>query len=395
MSGKYLKIGNKKLYAFFRVVVFLFAAQSVFAIEFVQKEEFVRKKTEPITEELWVSAQRVFIQSEVSDDLFVVGKVIDLDGTFFGDVWAVGNQIVAAGHYHDPVRLISQRSIQLSGIFNGTLAAMGYTIKVEPSATIKEDIFCIGKNIISEGHIEGDVQVVAKNATLGGDIKGDVSIIAEDIVILPGTVIGGNMNYTAPKEILLSPSIILHGDLTRTIEPPVPLRIVHSNLIIHFAFAMAALLTGLVFGSLFPHYTGRAVQLLQNTQGRCILTGFVALFLIPISAFFLFITLIGLPLSILIFLFYFISLYLSKIIVGFWLGLMILRHKGIERRNGLLTLALGLLIIYALTAITIIGMAIHTLIAILGLGAMILALFKKPTSIDQTSKPIQSIKMEK
>ena len=88
-------------------------------------------------------------------------------------------------------------------------------------------------------------------------------------------------------------------------------------------------------------------------------------------------------------LFYIILLYLSKVVVGLWIGTVILRRKEISKRNLVGTLAAGLLVIYALTAITAISAVVSIVIVIYGLGALLLALLKKPVLIIQTPNTVK------
>jgi cytoskeletal protein CcmA (bactofilin family) len=371
----------------------LILTQNLQAIEFVQRDQFISSEAETLRDEMWISAQNITISGETLDDLFAAGTTLDLRGDFKSDVWAGGTQIIAAGRFNDHVRLVA-KMVQISGMLNGSLMAFGTTVKIEPSATLAKNMLCFGENVITEGAIGGNAKIVAQQATIGGKITGDVTIVAQSIVILPGTVIGGNLNYTAPNELVLSPSITLNGKLNRIAEPLPPKQFIKQNLTAHFFFAFAALFTGMVFGPLFPRYTAHTVHLLSTARGACLLTGFAALFLIPILAFLLLFTLIGLPLCLLTILFYVILLYLSKIVVGLWLGTLILRRKEISKRNLVGTLATGLLVIYTLTAITAVSAVVSIVITIYGLGALLLALFKKPVLIIQTPNHIKQATTE-
>jgi len=366
----------------------LLSAINTQAIEFVQTEVFVSGEGEALHEEIWVSAQTINIGGNTSNDLFAVATTIDLNGTFHGDAWGCGDSISTAGIFQNDLRLAS-RTAQVSGTLYGSLIAMGNTVKIERTAILYQDALCLGENVILEGSVQGDVRIMAQRATLGGRIGGDVSIAAQDIVILPGTIIDGNLSYTAPKELVLSPSVILSGELTRTFEAVPAKKIFKPNLMGHFLFGFAALITGLVFMGLFPRYTGGSVMALRNSRGICMLIGFAALFMLPVTAFLLLFTFIGTPLSILLFLFYLILLYLSKIVVALVIGSAILRRKEFSKRTAAAPLALGLLLIYALTCIAAASMLINILIIISGLGALLLALFKKPVLIIQTPDAVK------
>ena len=366
----------------------LFAALNAQAIEFVQTEQFVTETNGVLIEETWVSAENVTIRGEVLDDLFTMSTLLDLHGDFMGDVWGGGDSVSADGVFNDNLRLIG-RTVQVSGTLNGSLVAMGNTVKIDPTATIEKSMICIGESVVTEGTVHGNAQIFAQNVTLNGEFAGDVSITAQEIVILPGTIIGGNLNYTAPKELILSPAVTLDGELTRTFEAAPVKQLLKPNLTAHFMFGLAALVTGLVFIGLFPRYSGGSFHALNTSRGICMLIGFAALFMLPITAFILLFTFIGTPLSILLFLFYLILLYLSKIIVALALGSALLRRKEFNKQKAAAPLALGLLIIYALTAFVAASMLINILIVIIGLGALLIGLFKKPVLIIQTPDAIK------
>lgn len=373
-------------------VIALFAAQGVQAVEFIQTGQFISGEPEVLREELWISADTVTISGKAQEDLFLAGSSLDLRGTFQGDVWGAGSSAIAAGTFSDNVRLAG-RVVQVSGAINGSLTAAGNTVKIDSSAAIAKNMLCFGENVISEGSVAGRVQIIAQKATLGGQIADNVSITAQDIVVLPDTVIGGDLIYTAPKELVLSPSVQLGGKLMRKFDV-VPPRRIFKPVGAHLLFGAAALLAGMVFCGLFPRYTAGAFNALRTVPGVCMLTGVAALFLIPMTAFLLLFTFIGLPLSILMILAWLILLYLSKIAVGLWLGALILRRTELPRRGLFGMLALGLLIVYALTAVDAASLPVNIVIAILGLGALILALFRKPVLVIQASPKSNETKKE-
>lgn len=375
------------------VIGILLAALSAQAADFVQTEVFVSNEGESLRDEMWVSAQTVTIDGDASNDLFAVASTIELNGTFYGDTWGCGDHISTAGIFRNDLRLAS-RTANVSGTLYGSLIAAGTTVKIERTANLYGDALCLGENVIVEGSIAGDLRIMAQRVTLGGKISGDISITAQDIVVLPGTIISGNLTYTAPKELVLSRSVILAGELKRTFAAVPPRPIFKPNLLGHFLFGIAALVTGLVFMGLFPRYAGGTFNALRTSRGFCLLAGFAGLVMLPMTAFLLLFTVIGLPLSILLFLFYLILLYLSKIVVALWIGAALLRRKELTKKTVTAPLMLGLLILYALTSIVAISLMINILIVIFGLGALLLALFKKPVLIIRSSDTITAINKE-
>jgi len=366
----------------------LLSATNTQAIEFIQTEQFITETNGVLREEIWVSAQTINLGGEASNDLFAFASTIDLNGIFHGDTWGCGDTISTHGIFRNDLRVAS-RTTQISGTLYGSLVAVGETVKIERTAILYKDLLCLGGNVVIEGLVEGSVRIMAQQVTLGGQIDGDVSIVAQDIVILPGTILNGNLTYTAPNELVPPPSALLGGELTRTFEAAPAKQLFKPNLVGHFLFGIAALVTGLVFTGLFPRYSGGAFVALRDSRGFCMLIGFVALFMLPVTSFILLFTFVGLPLSILLSLFYLILLYLSKLVVALWIGSTILRRRELTKRTAAGPLALGLLIIYALTSVAAASLLINILIAILGLGALLLALFKKPVLVIQTPNAVK------
>ena len=385
-----VKCSMWKVFCVFSVLLFSLNAA---AIEFIQTNQFVIAETESIPEETWVSAQLLTINGSVSNDLFASSPVMELNGTFHGDAWCAGDNISSEGTFWNSARLIS-RITQIQGTHYDSVTAVGTTVKIDRTAILYSDLLCVGENVILEGSVSGKVRILAQRVTLGGQINNNLSIAAQEIVILPGAIINGNLSYQSPNELVLSPSVILNGELQRRFSPVPVRRLLKENLATHFTLALAALITGLVFTGLFPRYTGTAMHLLRESRGLCSLAGFAGLVLLPMAAFVLLLTVVALPLSILIFLFYFILLYLSKIVVALWIGSAVLRRKEFNRQKVIAPLAIGLLILYALTSFTAAAMLINILVIILGLGALLIALFKKPVLILQTPNAINEINKE-
>lgn len=362
------------------------AACSAQAAEWIGTNQFIRTENERLDQETWIGAQQITVRSEAADDLFAAGTAVELSGIFRGDVWAGGSETVQlSGRFHDHVRALA-KTVQVSGTLHQSLTAAGSRITITPETDVAGSVHCAGESVTCEATVRGNMHLAAQKITLGGQVNGDVFITAQDIVLLPYTQIDGNLTYTAPNELLPASSVGIGGELIRR-PSPVPQRpILKPDLAGHAGFAIAALLTGLVFSALFPTYTSRSVQLLRTARGPCVLTGFAALFLIPIASLMMMLTFIGLPLGLLTAGFYAILLYLSKLITAFWVGSVLLKRDSLTRQNRFRPLAAGLLVFYVLTAFTILSTPVHLLAALFGLGALILALFKKPVLVIQTEQ---------
>jgi hypothetical protein len=92
------------------------------------------------------------------------------------------------------------------------------------------------------------------------------------------------------------------------------------------------------------------------------------------------ITIIGLPLAGVAFLFLMIGIYLAKIVVGFALGSWISAKLKWNKLSPFWVMALGLLVIYILKVIPVIGGIVSITVLWAGLGALGIRTFTKASS---------------
>jgi hypothetical protein len=90
------------------------------------------------------------------------------------------------------------------------------------------------------------------------------------------------------------------------------------------------------------------------------------------------ITLVGLPLSLMLFAAYLASIYVAKIWVGAFLGRILLRPSGDTKHDWLLGLLLGLLILTIVGFIPYLGGLVRFGMICLGLGAFAWQLYHAP-----------------
>lgn len=201
-------------------------------------------------------------------------------------------------------------------------------------------------------------------------------------MVSPGTVIEGDLVYTAPNELFLNPEVQLKGQLLRreytalTDAPTAPVSFGQTMSVALF-FYLAAVLAGIPFVGIFPYYSGRAVRLLRTSSFKCLLVGFLAFALMPMLAVFLGLLIIGLPLACMLLAVYVLFLYLAKIVVGLALGSLMARTGGPQSMGRVWgSLGIGLLIIFAAAQLPIIGLFVSIAVVLLGLGALVLAVFQ-------------------
>ena len=115
-----------------------------------------------------------------------------------------------------------------------------------------------------------------------------------------------------------------------------------------------------------------------NKIGLALGWGILALFLTPLIAVVLFITIIGIPLSLILLALYLIAIYLGKILVGILIGRSLLNNYLPKQKDSfILAMIIGIIIAYLIFTLPIIGLFISLLAMLWGLGGIMLALKNK------------------
>ena len=408
----------------FLMVLILFVSSAVApAIQLIATDDFILHAGQTMTNECWVTAKTVEVNGTVKDDFLTVclgGPILFgnvwLRGIFHNDIWALGNSVEFTGAAAEHTRLFATGKIILSGKVGISAVAAGKAVTLTTNSVIQGDALLVGQSVVVAGDIRGHLRVLANTATLHGHVDGNVRIAADDIVVMPGTKIGGDLVYTSPKDLFLDPGKVeLDGQLVRTeielfqVQAPQP---TFSDIILSQAYLyLGALVAGLPFVAIFPRFTGRAVRWVRQSAWKCTFVGFIAFCLIPLTSVFVFFTIIGIPLSLLLLLAYAIMIYLSKIIVALGLGGMALRRHGPQPFSRVfVALSLGLIALYVVTALPWIGSIAMFVIWLTGLGGIAFAIFssqvaaelplpppiwRSPASFDKKSNGSQSEPLKK
>lgn len=337
--------------------------------------------------EHWIFAGQAEIYGTVQDDLFIAsGDLLNLEGTYKGDVWGAGSLASLKGTALRNVRLMGSLA-QLDAHVAGNFMALGYTVKVNPTSHIEGDVSAYGAtSIILEGLIDGNVNLVGNGSvTLSADIGGDVTLRAPEIVIQPNTRIKGDLHYTSPKELVL-PEGIVSGKTKRILAKAPAL-----DLAATLRWFLGAVLTGIPFIALFPITIAVATQTLRKSAFLSMGIGALASVFMLSIGFSLMVSRATLPPALMLLSGVGILGYAGKLLSALVLGSLILRPKTPTLAWMTLSMVLGLLIIYLGLAFPPTHDVIYLSTTWLGMGALLLSAIRKRRMIIQLPKDVQTL----
>jgi len=333
----------------------------------------------------------------VDDDLYVAAGSIIIDGTINGDLWAAGSSITVNGVVNGSVMAVG-RTVNINGGVGHAVRAGGETITVNGDVSGDVIVGCSQAHIASTAKIGGDLLLGAGNARIDGFVEGDIKgqggeiaisngvegnidLEAESLTILPTANIQGDLTYTSEEEANIQTGAQIAGATTHKLPP------VKEERAKAFPFALfsgiggkvigflMALIAGLVIILLAPRRLTSIAEAIRTRPGPSAGWGALILFLTPIAAIIVCITIVGIPVGLIVLALWGIAIYLAQIPVGLFIGRWIIGHfRGVEGKAIMVgALALGLVILKLLRLIPHLGFFIGLAVIIFGLGAVVVS----------------------
>lgn len=357
-----------------------------FSTTFVQTNMFILDSGETLDSELWLTASQIILDGNAKDDLFLLAMtsslrgddnqdgLVALAGKYDNDVWAMGNTVELTGSIQDHARFLA-RTITINGSIAHSSIFVGNTIHLARSADIAADAWMAGENLIIEGNVKGNLNLMGKDVTLAGTFGRDVFVTAQDLIALPGTKIMGNLTYRCPQELVFDRRVVIQGRVIRKMIPEPSSSGALESFFYQSWLFLGALMAAMIFIAILPAFTNRAIRGIRSSLGKCMVTGLMAMCLVPLAVFFALLSIVGIPLGLLLMTMAAILVYLSKIVVAIALGTRLLRRPEPHGYTQyLLPLVIGLLLVYAGVNSGVFGMVVWLLVTATGAGAFVLAL---------------------
>jgi cytoskeletal protein CcmA (bactofilin family) len=243
---------------------------------------------------------------------------------------------------------------------------------------VKGDIDAGFGDVKIEGPVEGDVRAEFGDVYVNAPVKGDVHVGWGDVDLGPDADISGNLecegceitgNSSAVKGDMMARGMAIDFDES------------HGPSIMGFfgwlfaalAFAACAVLAAVVA----PRPLTSAASRAEESPGRSFVYGLVSLPVIFVLCVVLAVSIVGIPLLLLLVPAYLALLFFGALVAAFFIGTKVLMVTGRYRVGNALAAVVGAMILAATTFIPVLGDLLIYALALLGTGAIILALFSR------------------
>lgn len=322
---------------------------------------------EVVRENMYAAGGALNIAGTVEGDLYVAGGTVNIMGTVTGDVVVVGGTLIITGRVGQDLR-VGGGNVTIGGTIGGELAAGGGQMNILPGTTVAGGAYLGAGTINMNGS-------VGKNLVIGGG----------EIILGPELKVNGNFDYYSQKEAKIDAGASIKGTTNfhkqevrqagfQRKAPFVALMTFWGIVGLFSAFLLSYLLFYL-WRDESKEMVGAAFESPLKELGR----GFVTLFIIPIAAIILMITVIGLPLGFLAIICFAALLILGAAAAGLLWAALIAKYvfKRKETELSWWLIAIAVVVMALIKIIPFIGWLIGFLVFLVGFGVLSNMLYKK------------------
>jgi cytoskeletal protein CcmA (bactofilin family) len=343
-----------------------------------------------LDDSLFFHGETLIVNGTVTGNIIACAERVEINGTVGGDLITFAGKTLVSGTVQGNIFAFT-KSLEVRGRVERSLHAFAETTRLEPSADIKGDVVAFTSHATSEGNVGRDLYAFAGRVEVRGNIGRNLKARVGRLTLLAPAKVAGNVTARVKKaeNVQIDPGATVAGNTDIRVAPPHASEYLRPRFYLQRALGLAVIfLLSLFLLWVFPAF--RSARLaggieLVKTAG----VGFLAFVAPPVAALLLFIIMIGIGvlagavliatlIPLLIAILWLLMLYFSKVLVGLAIGQAIIKAPAGPPARVALPLLAGLVVIYVLISLPIVGYVMNFLVWLLGLGMGVLHLWRRP-----------------
>lgn len=339
-------------------LIFLFVICMMF-IPHIDAKEYDNEKL--------IIDNNIVIDNDINSSSLIMGNSVEVDSKIGGSGVIVGNDISLNSTADYLVALGT--NITYSGKTTDALMVAN-KIVLNESSNISRDITMFASTVEVSGSINRNITIYAKEVIIkDAQIAGNVKIVADTITIEANAAIIGRLSHNDDAKITISDVASIGSVDTFVSEkhhPETFLDKVKNSVIGMVNILVVFALLTFFSPKLFNKIDEKRKEIIKNIG-----LGFIFLLLLPIIILMLIITVFGLSLGVILIAIYLLMVYLSSMITGYLIGSFIWDKLIKKEKRIYLTGVIGILILYTLKLIPVVGIIITVISIMIGVGTII------------------------
>lgn len=373
----------------------LFAfASGAHALMFKNGDAVSVPKDEIVAGSLYVAGANITVDGKVQGDLVCAGQNITVNGTVDGDVLCAGQIVTINGNVGGSVRAAGN-SVSVNGKVARSVMAASSNLSFGASSEVGWDVLFGSATADLRGNIKRDLDGAGAAVTMAGPVGRNAWLMMDDrssrakeknttanakpnLVLAKGAAIGGTLTYTANRDAELQPGSSVKGEVKRH-EPTMKTRSHEKDMSAWIWWRIIVIFSALICGLILASWLRRPLldigQRLLAKPYKALGLGALVMFLTPLAAIVLMITLIGLPVGIILLMLWGIVMYLGKIVTAIIIGHELLKRYG--RKAGearpvslIWAMIVGIVLMFIIFSIPVIGWLVSLVATLIGVGGI-------------------------
>lgn len=348
--------------------------------------EVVVSKNEVISDDLYIAGKTVRIEGKVEGDLYVAGENIFVTGDVVGDTTAVGSDINIEGSIGQDAYLAGRTITVTRAKVSDSLHVAGQNITISGDTLLGGSLLGAGSNVRNDATVARSLMLAGATLYQNAPVLGEARLAGKDLTLGPKTSISKDLTYfLSPDSGKIDNQAKVKGNTNVVTEPTEwrEKRTIDEQNRRNFGYLwrvwsyVGMLLVGGVAIWLLKKPLDTAVNSLHNQSLSALGTGLLISILTPPALLLLMFTVIGIPLAMLSIPLYIILLYAGKIVIALALARTLFSAASFTKVIPLFEMFVGVSALHLLKLIPVAGYFIGMLATWIGIGAIYLSLKKK------------------
>lgn len=341
-------------------------------------------ENETIDDTLVVFADSVSIHGTVTGDLIAFARNVDIQGTVRGNVIGFGQTIEVSGNVEGDVFGFGQ-SVRADGQIGKDLWGFGQNVTIGRGARLNHNAMMFANSAYINGEVGRDARVYAGGLDTSSRIGRDLLFRGTGLSVHASSIIGRDLDSLtkSAKWVRIDSGATIGGKKKVELMEAEPSRYLKFGFYTKQALRLGGgFLMGILLYWLIP-----GMKRISLTSVKAVLTsggvGFLIAAAVPVAAIILAITLIGIPVALLLFMFWLLGLYLAKVVVAKCIGNAIMGDRGEGLTSILLPLLVGLFIVIIAVNLPYVGGIVNFLLMLIGFGALVVTIYRMRPAASQ------------
>lgn len=371
---RYLRRGSALAVLFAGFGVLLAVATSASATEFRKGDTVTVKKDEVIKGDFYATSEHVRIDGEVDGDVYAFAHQVDVTGHINGDLICFAQAVRVSGVVDGNLRT-GANNVTITGTVERNVTAWNETLNLDASGKIGRSLTAGAETLTVDGKVGRDFLGFAESTNISGFIGGSVRGRGNSLSIASGAEIDGKTSFKGHKE----PSVASDAKLGSPLEFT-KIERKHEErggdyYLWRVIWTGTFILFGLVLASLMPRFAMEAVES-AGQIGASFGVGVLVFFGVAIASIIACITIVGLLVGISSFMLWLVMLFAAEVVVGGIVGQWIMGRDD-DFWPFFLRVVVGIAAVRVITSLPFIGHWAGFVVALWGMGAISLALYRR------------------